>query len=126
LYGEASLGQNLDRALFVADPIASSLDSRELGYYIALTQEITPYFVVGFRTDFYDGNSDFIERRRGRSFKQAQTLRTYTPVVGVALPGLARLSFEYNIVRDTLGRDQRGEPADLKNNRWVISLQVGL
>ncbi|MET0386776.1 MAG: hypothetical protein ABW321_12495 [Polyangiales bacterium] len=126
LSGELALAQNLDRSLFVADPIASSLDARELGYFVSFTQEITPYIVVGFRTDFYDGNSDFIERRRGRAFTQPQSLRTYSPLIGVTLPRYARLTFQYDFVRDTLGRDSRGEPADLKNNQWTLRLQVGL
>jgi hypothetical protein len=126
LYGEVTVAQNLDRGRFVADPIAASLDLRELGYAIAFTQDITPYFSVGFRTDFYDGNSDFIERRRNRAFQQPQTIRTFSPVVGVVLPGYARLTFQYDIVSDTFGRDQRGEPANLKNNLWTVRLQVGL
>jgi hypothetical protein len=102
------------------------LDSRELGYYVALVQEITPYAIVGFRTDFYDGNSDFIERRRGAAFKQPQSIRTYSPVVGAVLPGRARLTFQYDFVDDTLGRDRRGEPTDVANNQWTLRLQVGL
>ena len=126
LSGEVSFAQNLDRGLFVADPVASSLDARELGYYIAFVQEITPYLVVGFRADYYDGNSDFIERRRGKAFKQPLSLRTWSPVVGVVLPGRARLALQYDFIDDTLGRDRRGEPADLKNNQWTLRLQVGL
>jgi hypothetical protein len=126
LYGEVSVAQNADRGLFVADPVAASLDSRELGYHIAFVQEITPYVVAGFRADFYDGNSDFIERRRGRAFKQPSTVRTYSPVVGVVLPGRARLTFQYDFIDDTFGRDRRGEPTDLANNQWTLRLQVGL
>jgi hypothetical protein len=126
LYGEITIAQNLDRGRFVADPVAASLDLRELGYALAFTQDITQYFSVGFRTDFYDGNSDFIERRRNRAFQQPQTIRTFSPVIGVVLPGYARLTFQYDIVRDTLGRDGRGEPANLKNNQWTVRLQVGL
>ena len=126
LYGEITVAQNLDRGRFVADPIAASLDLRELGYALAFTQDITPYFSVGFRTDFYDGNSDFIERRRNLAFKQPQTIRTFSPVIAVVLPGYARLSLQYDIVRDTFGRDQRGEPTNVKNNAWTVRLQVGL
>ena len=46
LYGELTLAENLDRGLFVADPVASSADARELGYYVAFTQGITPYALV--------------------------------------------------------------------------------
>jgi hypothetical protein len=123
---EVSVGQNLDRGLFVADPIASSLDSRELGYYVGVTQELTPFLLVGIRYDYYDGNSDFLERRRGHTFKQDQAISTYSPLVGIVLPGAARLVFQYDFVRDHLGRDARGEPANLRNNQWTLRLQVGL
>jgi len=123
---EVSVGQNLDRGLFVADPVASSLDSRELGYYVGVTQEITPFVFVGIRYDYYDGNSDFLEQRRGRTFKQDQAISTYSPLVGIVLPGAARFVFQYDFVRDHLGRDARGEPANLRNNQWTLRLQVGL
>lgn len=126
LYGEITFAQNLDRGLFVADPIATSLDQRELGYHVAVVQEITPYAVAGFRLDFYDGNADSSERRHGKAFEQAQSVYTYSPVIGVVLPGYARLSFQYDIIVDKLARDSSGEPTDLKNNQWTLRLQVGL
>ena len=49
-----------------------------------------------------------------------------SPVVGLALPGYARLTFQYDVVRDLLAKDARGVPVDLKNDRWTLRLQVGL
>ncbi len=130
LYGEVTLASNLDRGLFVADPYAlsnsSRTDTRELGYYLAFVQEVTAYGLVGFRTDFYDGNSDFVERRRGQVVPANQSLRTYSPLVGLVLPERARLIFQYDIIRDSLARDSRGAPTDLRNNQWTLRLQVGI
>lgn len=126
LYGELTLARNLDRGLYVADPVVTNGDSQELGYYIALTQDITPYGLVGFRVDYYDGNSDFIESRRGRVVPASRSLTTYSPVIGVQLPEVARLTFQYDFIDDSLGRDELGVPADLRNNLWTLRLQVGL
>jgi hypothetical protein len=126
LYGELTLAQNLDRGLFVADPIQDNGDARELGYYIALTQEITPYTIVGFLLEHYDGNADFIEGRRGRVVPASRSITMYSPVVGVQLPKVARLSLQYDFIDDALGRDDLGVPTDLRNDQWTLRLQVGL
>jgi hypothetical protein len=99
---------------------------RELGYYLAFVQEVTPFGLVGFRTDFYDGNSDFTDSRRGLLLPAQQSVRTYSPLVGVVLPQRARLVFQYDFVRDHFARDTRGEPADLRNDQWTLRLQVGI
>jgi len=126
LNGELTLAENLDRGLFVADPVATNGDARELGYYIAFTQEITPYAVVGFRLDHYDGNADFIESRRGRVVPASRSVTTYSPVIGAQLPDVARLTLQYDFIDDALGRTELGVPTDLRNNQWTLRLQVGL
>ena len=126
LYGELTLAENLDRGLFVADAVANNGDARELGYYVALTQEITPYAIAGFRIDYYDGDADFIESRRGRVVPASRSITTYSPVIGLQLPETARLTLQYDIIDDSLGRDARGVPTDLRNNLWTLRLQVGL
>lgn len=126
LYGEITLAENLDRGLYVADPVVGGGDVRELGYYLAFTQDITPYFIVGFRLEHYDGNSDFIETRRGRVVPASRSVTMYSPVAGVQLPGVARLSLQYDFIDDALGRDDLGVPTDLRNDQWTLRLQVGL
>ena len=56
----------------------------------------------------------------------SQTIRTYSPLVGLQLRGQARLVFEWDIVRDHLARDKRGVPTDFDNNLWTLRLQVML
>jgi hypothetical protein len=125
LYGEFTLAENLDRGLFVADPVKQGGDTRELGYYVAFLQQITAYAVVGFRFDAYDGNSDFTDSRRGEIRPASRIIRTYSPLVGLVLPDVGRLVFQYDFIDDSLGRDARGVPADLRNNQWTLRLQVG-
>ncbi len=127
LYAEIIGAENLDRGLYVADPLATTAgDVREFGYYVAFTQEITRYGVVGFRYDYYDPNSDLLDSRRGKLVPYSQQIRTYSPLFGLVLPGRARLLFQYDVIKDFLARDNRGVPTDFKNNQWTLRLQVNL
>jgi phosphate-selective porin len=123
LYGEAFAASNLDRGLVVADPIATGSNIREFGYYVAFTQEITRYGVVGLRYDYYDPNSDFLDSRAGKLIPTSQRVRTVAPLIALTFPNRARLVFEWDFVRDYLARDARGVPKDLRNNQWTLRLQ---
>ncbi|HET6334712.1 MAG TPA: hypothetical protein VFG30_15925 [Polyangiales bacterium] len=125
LYGELVLASNLDRGLVIADPVLSGSDVRELGYYVAFTQEITRYGAAGFRYDVYDPNADFLDKRGGKLIPNNQTVRTYSPFIGLTLSSL-RLVFQWDIVDDHLARDTRGVPSDLANNQWTLRLQGAL
>lgn len=126
LYGEIYVASNHDRGLFVSDPVVSGVDVRQLGGYAAFTQELSRYAFVGVRWDFYDPNSDFFEQRRGVFVPETQTVTTWSPVVGLAIPGRARLIGQYDIVKDYFGRNKQGVPSDAKNNQLTIRLQVEL
>ncbi|HEX7481825.1 MAG TPA: hypothetical protein VF331_28720, partial [Polyangiales bacterium] len=123
LYAEAVAASNLDRGLQVADPISTGGNVRELGYYVALTQEITRHAVVGFRYDVYDPNSDVLDSRAGKQVPISQQITTYSPLIGFVLPDHARLLLQWDIVNDYLARDARGVPTDLKNNQLTLRLQ---
>jgi hypothetical protein len=123
LYAEAFAASNLDRGLVIADPVASGSNIREFGYYIAFTQEITRYGVVGFRYDYYDPNSDFFDKRGGKLIPTSQRIRTLAPLVGLMLANHARLIFEWDFISDYLARDATGVPRDLRNNQWTLRLQ---
>jgi hypothetical protein len=126
VYGELQLGSNMDRALFIASPTISGPPSRELGYYIGLVQEITPYAVVGFRTDFYNPDADFLGFQSGKRIPVSETVRTQSPLIGLVVPGHARLVFQYDFIKDHMGRDANGLVTDLKNDEWTLRLQGDL
>jgi hypothetical protein len=126
LYGEVVAAQNLDRGYFPADPVSAGQDLREFGYFVGFLQEITPYAVVGFRYEFYDPNADSTDRRAGKTLPAENSVKTFSPLVGVTLPKRARLLFQYDIIKDYLARDTSGVPSDLKNNAWTLRLQVSL
>jgi hypothetical protein len=115
---------NLDRGFFVADPVRTGLDIRHLSLYAAVVQDIKEYGFVGLRVDVYDPNADFFDTRAGKLIPTSQAVTTVSPLVGLQLPGIARLTFQYDSVRDALGRDARGVPADLRNDRWTLRFQV--
>ncbi len=123
---EALVASNHDRGLYASDPIDAGFDLRQLAAHAALTQQITKYGLVGFRIDTYDPNSDFIEERRGLLLPRSQSFSTLSPLVGLVLPERGRVVFQYDFVRDHLGRDAAGLPTDARNHRFGARLQVDL
>lgn len=126
LYGEVYLASNLDRGLFVADPISAGTDSRELGAYVAGVQELGKWLFFGARVDVYDPNSDFLDKRQGKLVPTKQTITTFSPLVGLSLGGHGRFVVQYDLVRDHLARDVRGVPVDAKNDQLSFRVQVDL
>jgi hypothetical protein len=126
IYGEFVLGSNMDRNVYFADPIQTTIDQRELGYYVGVLQDLGPYAVAGFRYDFYDPNSNVFDKRQGLQVPFSEAVKTASPLVGLTLPDRARLVFQYDIVRNALARTAEGVPTDLKANVWTLRLQVQL
>jgi hypothetical protein len=123
LYGEISVASNMDRNVFVADPVTTGLDEREFGYYVALYHEFKSGPIAGFRFDKYDPNSDFLDSRAGKLLPVTETITTYSPLIGFQVPHKARLVAQYDVIKDSLGRNDLGVPTDKKNNVWTIRLQ---
>lgn len=126
LYGEAFVASNYDRGFAPSDPVLTSLDARQAGGYVALTQELTRYGVAGFRASIYDPNSDLIEVRADRTLPKTQIVKTFSPLLGFVLPERARLLLQYDFVRDYLARDAVGVPTDADNDQLTLRLQVEL
>jgi len=126
LYAEGFLASNLDRSYLIADPGLSGLDVREAGGYVALAQDITKWAQVGFRASYYDPNADFAQSVRGRQVPTSLAVRTLSPLLALRYQDHARLSFQYDFVRDYLAKDAQGVPTDAKNNQLTLRLQVEL
>jgi hypothetical protein len=126
LLAEGFVASNLDRAYLIADPGLGQSDVRESGGYVAVLQDVTRFGQVGFRASYYDPNSDFFDNRRGRQVPQSLSVTTLSPMVALRLPDVARLSVQYDIVRDSIAKDDRGVPTDAKNNQFTVRLQVEL
>ena len=123
LYAEFSVGSNMDRNVFIADPTSGGFDLREVGYYISLYHEFKSGPIAGFRFDQYNPNSDFIDTRRGNPVPQTETVTTYSPLLGFQVAHQARLVAEYDIIRDSMARNSLGVPVDKKNNVVTLRLQ---
>ncbi len=121
---EVYLASNHDRGLFIADPVLQSIDVREHGAAAQLRQELTEYAELGLRIAVYDPHADVIEARRGELVPRDQTQWTFSPAVAAKLPGTARLTVQYDFVRDLLARDARGVPEDAKNDQLTVRLEV--
>jgi hypothetical protein len=126
VFGEIVAASNLDRGLFVADPVIASQDIRELGYHVGLVQEIAPYALLGLRFETYDPNADFLDKRQGKLLPSTQRIEVFSPMVGLQLPGRAKLIYQVDFIRDFLARDRLGVPIDMRNDQSTLRLQVEL
>ncbi len=126
LYGELAIAQNLDRGMFIADPVLTGTDTRELGWYVGFVQEVMTYGLVGFRYDYYDPNADVFDKRGGKLLPYSERIETFSPLLGVVLPHRAKALVEYDVIRNYLARDADGVPANLKMNTLTLRLQVEL
>jgi hypothetical protein len=126
LVAEGFVASNLDRGYLIADPALGQNDVRESGGYLSLVQDVTRYGQIGFRASYYDPNSDFFDNRRGRQVPTSLAVTTLSPMLAFRLPDVARLSVQYDIVRDSIAKDERGVPTDAKNNQLTVRLQVEL
>jgi hypothetical protein len=126
VYGEFVIAQNLDRGLYVADPIATGLDTRELGFYIAAEQEVTQWGAVGLRYDSYDPNSNAFDKRGGSLIPFSEAITTISPMAALVLPDRARLVLQYDAIHNAYARSALGVPTNLKDNVVTLRLQVQL
>jgi hypothetical protein len=126
VYGEFTVAQNLDRGLYVADPVASGLDTRELGFYAAAEQEITRWGIVGLRYDFYDPNSNAFDKRGGSLIPFSEAITTISPMAALVLPDRARLVIQYDAIHNAFARNAVGVPTNLQDNVLTLRLQVQL
>jgi len=123
LYGELYLAQDLDRGILPADPYGTlSRDMRELGGYVALTQEIGPNLIAGVRWDYYDPDRDSADAAKPL-VPTSFSYKTLALVAG-ALLGPVRLTAEYDHNTNSNGRDASGNPQNLASDTVVVRGQV--
>jgi hypothetical protein len=126
VYGEIIWAKNLDRAFLVADPAGPlGRDLREMGYYVALVQDVGRFLQVGVRYDRYDPDRDSTERVAGVTLLSSQAVSTLALALAtrLSLGGAAgRLLVQYDVNRNHLGRDQAGSPTHLASN--VLTLRA--
>jgi hypothetical protein len=124
VYGEIVAGNNIDRALQIADPIVKARDLRELGFYIAVTQEITQWAMVGIRYDRYDPDRDSNDLRGGVQVPLDATYSTLAIAAAGRFAGYGRLVLEYDHNTNPLGRRADGTPTTLQSDALTLRAQV--
>ena len=128
VYGEFALGVNLDRAVAPADPVLLGRDQRSIGFYLAAVQELTKHATVGVRVEQYEPNVDALELFDGITVVTRRRFRTLTAGASGNWTTLgsarAHLLAEYEVQRNSLGRDNRGLPAQLDNNTLRLRMEV--
>jgi Phosphate-selective porin O and P len=126
IYGEIILAQNLDRGLYVADPVLTGLNQQELGFYVAAQQEITRWGIVGLRFDYYNPNANVFDKRGGALIPYSEAIETVSPLIGLVLPDRARFLVQYDIIHNAYARNSVGVPTSLADNVLTLRLQVQL
>jgi hypothetical protein len=126
LSAEVILAQNLDRELYVADPVLTRQDQTELGFNVAAVEEVTRWGVVGLRFDYYNPNSNVFDKRGGGLIPYSEAIETVSPLVGLVLPDRARLLVQYDVIHNAYGRNSVGVPTSLADNVLTVRLQVQL
>lgn len=124
LAGEVIWALNLDRLLWPADPVAAGRDLREFGWYLGVSQELTPYARVGLRYDFYDPDADANEQRGGSRVPLARATDTLAVVAAAQHARIGRLSVEYDHNRNALGRTSGGAPTTLGRDVLMVRAQM--
>jgi hypothetical protein len=123
LRSEIIRSSNLDRAIEPADPVAAGYDLRELGWTVGATQEATKWCLVGARYDRYAPDED-ARLQQGASLVPRKRFYTTVALLVMLRYQNARLSAEYDLNRNALGRDVSGSPTNLKSNALTLRAQA--
>jgi hypothetical protein len=114
---------NLDRGLYVADPVASTYDLRELGWYAGFVQEITRWAHVGVRYDHYNPDADAREREPFALVPRDLSLSTWSFMAAARLP-YGRLVGQYDVRSNALGRTAGGVPTTLADDSFTLRVEA--
>ncbi|MFT3925643.1 MAG: hypothetical protein QM778_24090 [Myxococcales bacterium] len=124
LYGELVWANNLDRALYPADPVALGRNLRELGVMLGVRQEITRHLELGARYDSYDPDRDANDRQGARLVVKDASYGTLAVALAWCTLPFARVTLEYDHQKNPLGRSQSGKPTTLAMDSLTLRGQV--
>jgi len=123
-YGEVIQAENLDRGMFVADPVASGRDVRELGIMAGVTWDARWGGQVGVRYDRYDPDADAFEQQAGDVIPRDPVVSTLAVAAGWRLRGRGRALLEYDHERNPFGRDAGAEPTTRASDSLTLRLEA--
>jgi len=121
---ELMRAKNLARGVFVADPVSSSRDLRELGWYVGGTQELTRWAMIGVRYDLFDPDADATDQRPFALVPKDSSVSTWA-LMAMARWKTCRLVAEYDRRKNAFGRDASGAPTTLADDSLTLRAVVG-
>lgn len=124
LYGELIWASNYDRAIQPSDPVIAGRDLRQLGWYVAATQELTRYVAIGLRYDRYAPDADATDRQGAQLVPRDTTYSTWAVALAGGIPPFVRFTLEYDHNQNALGRDTGGQPTTLRADVVTLRGQV--
>lgn len=123
LRGEVVRGKNIDRGLYISDPIAATRDLRQIGWYAGASQEVTRWALVGVRYDRYDPDADAREQEPFAVVPRDLASSTWSfTAAGRVKSG--RLVAQFDHRDNALGRDASGRPATLADDAFTLRAEV--
>ncbi|HYV49065.1 MAG TPA: hypothetical protein VFA20_29600 [Myxococcaceae bacterium] len=124
LAAEAIWATNLDRGLFIADPVARSRDVRELGFAAGAVQRLPAGFALGVRFDRYAPDADARDAQGAQVVPLDSSLSTWAFAASWSWRGTARVLLELDHEDNLLGRAANGAPARLASDSLVARAEV--
>jgi hypothetical protein len=123
--GELIWSQNLDRALFVADPVATGRNQRGTGYSASVVlQELPHGLATGARYDRYDPDADAADANGGARVPFDASISTLALMASIRIETVLRLLVEYDLNHNAFGRGQNGAPASLAANALTARAEL--
>ena len=104
--------------------MASGRDSRELGWYLALTQQLTRWAAFGVRYDRYNPDADRTDKIAAQVVPRDLTLSTLSVALAAEYAPYVRLTLEWDHNQNALARSASGGPATLGSDTVTFRAQV--
>jgi hypothetical protein len=124
LYGEIIYASNLDRAIQPASPVTLGRDTHEFGWYLAVTQELTRYAMVGVRYDVYNPDLEATARVGKDAVPYDASYSTVALAASLRYPAIGRVILEYDINGNHLGHDDSGFPSEQRDDVLLLRGEV--
>src|SRR5690349_10483802 len=103
---------------------AAGHDLRELGWYVAVTQQLGRWCAVGVRYDRYDPDADARQQVGAVQVPRDKSFSTLSVVVAAMVQPYGRLSFEWDHNTNALGVAVTGAGATLGGDVLTLRGQV--
>lgn len=126
VFGELVWAGNLDRGVYVADPVVTGRDLRELGWSVGAYSDLGPWFRLGLRFDAYDPDADAADAQGGVRVPIDATLSTLSVVLQWRPIELGYLAMSFDHNDNARGRAADGTPARFPDDALTFRAAIEL